>query len=96
MLLTFEYDGSVLRDVIRDDDEETTREWLLVALLRDPRTVDDLAEELAEQSPRDTTGADIDRIKARLRQALGRMKFDGLAVKQTTKRNSPWMLNSVT
>jgi hypothetical protein len=96
VLLTFEYDGNVLRNVIRDDDEETTREWLLVALLREARTVEDLAEELADQSPRETTGAEIERTKARLRQTLGRMKVDGLAVKQTTKRNSPWMLSSVT
>jgi hypothetical protein len=96
VLLTFEYEGNVLRDVVREDDEETTREWLLVALLREPRSVEDLAEDLAEESLRETTGAEIERIKARLRQALGRMKFDGLAAKQTTKRNSPWMLTSVT
>ena len=96
VLLTFEYEGNVLRDVVRDDDEETTREWLLVALLREAKAVEELAEELAEESPREVTGAEVERIKARLRQALGRMKLDGMAVKQTTKRNSPWMLNHVT
>ena len=97
MLLTFEYaDGKSLSGVTREDDDESTREWLLVALLREARTVEDMVDELAEQSRDGVGAAQLERIKARLLQALGRMKHEGMADKQTTKRGSPWMLTGVT
>jgi len=95
VLLSFVYeDGKRLSDVTRDDDDESTREWLLLALLRESRTVEDMAEELAEQSAEEVTGAELERMKSRLRQALGRMKREGIADKQSKKRGSPWMLTS--
>lgn len=95
VLLHFEYaDGKRLSDVSREDDDESTREWLLLALLREARTVEDMADELAEQSGEEVSATDLERIKARLRQALGRMKHDGIAGRQSKKRGSAWMLLS--
>jgi hypothetical protein len=92
VLLHFLYaDAKTLSAVERSDDELDTRRWLLTALARGERTVEELAEELAETFE-DDSAAIIDRTKARLRQALGRMKKELVVVKATNKRNSPWRL----
>jgi hypothetical protein len=92
-LLRFIYQDNVLIDVERSDDEQNARDWLTTALLAGPRTVDELADELAESFDEYTPQA-VERAKARLRQALGRMKHDKLAEKTSAKRNSPWRLTS--
>lgn len=91
LLLHFTYEGNTLRSVERADDELNTRDWLLTALRAGERTVEDLAEELAETFE-EVTPAVIDRTKARLRQTLGRMKRDLVAKKTSSKRNSAWRL----
>jgi len=91
MLLHFGYEGNTLRNVERSDDELNTRDWLLTALRGGERTVEDMAEDLAE-SFEEVTPAVIERSKARLRQALGRMKKELLVKRTSNKRNSAWRL----
>jgi hypothetical protein len=95
VLLRFVYEDNVLIEVERSDDEENTREWLTTALANGARTVEDLADDLAESSDELTPQA-IERAKTRLRQTLARMKRDGLAAKVSGKRGSPWTLVSQT
>jgi len=93
LLLTFTY-GSDGRPcaVERQDDEESTREWLMTALIRGPRTVADMAEELVSESAQRSSG-DEDRAKERLSQALYRMSRQGSVVRRgTTGRNVHWEL----
>jgi hypothetical protein len=83
-LLTFEYgaDGRPC-SVTRTDDEESTRDWIRAALVPRTRTVADMAEELLAEVESPMQG-ELDRIKARLGQALGRMRKDGLVDKNGT------------
>jgi hypothetical protein len=91
VLLTFHYaeDGR-LCGVTREDDETTTRRWIEDALADGPRTVEDLADELAELEDGPTAAA---RAKDRLRQALGRLRRAG-RVHKTGKRGAPWALGA--
>jgi hypothetical protein len=84
VLLTVTYgnDGRPC-EVFREDDEESTRDWLLLALARGPRSVADLAEQLIEESEK-LGPADLDRVKERLAQALLRLRRDGAVEKQGT------------
>jgi hypothetical protein len=77
--------------VEREDDDESTREWLLAALVHRPRSVADLAEELADASEEPV---DRDRLKERLRKALGRMAREGLLQREGpgTGPNVRWSL----
>jgi len=78
--------------VTREDDEESTRDWILAALVHGPRSVADLAEELAEELDEAATG-DLDRIKERLNKALRRMAREGWVSKEgTTGRAVRWSL----
>ena len=91
-VLTFEYSNGRPITVQRDDDEGSTRDWLLSALLRGPRSMADLAEQIIEESER-LTNADLERIKERLGQALFRMRRDDVVEKQgTTGLNVRWAL----
>ncbi len=89
--LTFSYaDGKTLSGVTREDDDETTAEWILDALAREPRTVEAMAEELCEMAESEHTEAALVRAKARLRQALGRLKLQGRVEHEPGKRGAPW------
>jgi hypothetical protein len=59
-----------------EDDEESTRDWLLASLVSGPRTVADLAEEQVDQMESPPAG-EIERTKERLGKALRRMAKDG-------------------
>jgi hypothetical protein len=74
VLLTFDYgaDGR-LCNVIEEDDEESTREWILGALVGGPRTVAEMTDIEAEQSDDLLTDDAMRRNKARLAKAVGRM-----------------------
>lgn len=62
--------------VVRSDDEEDTRERLLLALKDGPRSVADLVEELLEDE--ESVGAELlDRTKERVGRMLRRMAKDG-------------------
>jgi hypothetical protein len=95
LLLTFDYDESGrLCGVTRAIDEEVTKEWLLAALVRGPRSVADLAEDLLAETEDSTPGA-CDRIKERLSQALRRMKRDGWVVRNgVSGPRVTWSLNA--
>lgn len=89
ILLTVDYgeDGRPCR-VIRQDDEATTREWLMAALGSGPRGVADLAEELAEEGDEHITEDGLRRIKERLGRTLRRMEREG-AVDKDGGRGGP-------
>lgn len=94
VLLTFDY-GSDGRPsgVTREDDEESTREWLMLALVHGPRSVADMAEALLEDDEEPAGTERMDRVKQRLRQALLRMSRDGSVVKEgTSGKNVRWRL----
>ena len=95
VLLTFAYalDGRPCA-VTREDDEESTREWLLAALVRGPRSVADMAEELLEETDEHVTDDARQRVKERLSKALRRLSIDGTVVKEgaATGRNVRWSL----
>ena len=83
VLLTFDYgDDNRLSSVTREDDEESTRDWLMAALTAGPRGAADLADELAEESEDHVTEDGLRRIKERLGRALRRMERDGAVVKE--------------
>ena len=91
LTVTYGEDGRP-REVLREDDDESTREWLYAALVRGPRSVADLAEEMMEETEK-FTGADLDRIKERLGQQLYRMKKDAAVDRfGTTGRGVRWGL----
>ena len=58
--------------VTRADDEESTRDWLLAALVSGPRSVGDMAENMLSETENPSAG-ETDRIKERLGRALHRM-----------------------
>jgi hypothetical protein len=93
VLLTIAYsDDGRPCGVTREDDEETTRDWILAALVHGPRSVSDMTEELLEEVESAGMG-EIDRIKDRLGQALRRMKREGwLDRNGTSGRGVTWSL----
>lgn len=95
ILLVVEYglDGRPCR-VTREDDDESTREWLLAALVRGPRSVSDMADELAEDAE-DHVGDDArGRMRERLSKTLRRMANDGYVTREgpATGRGVRWSL----
>ena len=93
LLLTFHYgEDHRLREVEREDDEESTRDWLLLALVRGPRSVAEMAEEMVEDSEK-LSDVDLDHAKERLRHALSRMAREGWVTKEgTTGPRVRWAL----
>jgi hypothetical protein len=84
ILLTFAYgDDGRPCSVVRADDEESTRDWILAALVGGPRTVGELAEDLLAEIP-DPGAGEVDRIRERLGQALRRMAREGWVSKSGT------------
>jgi hypothetical protein len=81
-LLTVRYaeDGRPC-EVIREDDEETTRELILAALVRAPRTVADLAEELLDEASEPPTGDLLRRTEERIGRTMRRLAREGLTAK---------------
>ncbi len=84
ILLTVRYgdDGRPCA-IEREDDEESTRDWLLAGLSRGARSVADLAEELIAEIEAPPAG-ELERIKERLGAALRRMKKEGWVDKTGT------------
>jgi hypothetical protein len=94
VLLTVEYgiDGRPCA-VTAEDDEASTRDWLLYALKNGPRGVTDLADEMADELEDHVTADHRERIKERLNKALRRMSSDGSVEKDgNTGRNVKWRL----
>jgi hypothetical protein len=83
VLLTFDYspDGR-LAAVTREDDEESTRQWLLAALVPGAQKVADLADELSDQVDDHVTEDGLRRIKERIARSLRRMEREGLVAKE--------------
>jgi hypothetical protein len=93
LLLSFQYDdGGRLCGVTKEDDERATRAWVTDALVSGPRTVEDMAEELAEMDD-GPHGAAVARAKDRIRQTLGRMRRAG-HVHKAGGRGAPWALGA--
>ena len=77
VLLTVSYGDDGRPDAVhRDDDETTTRDWLLAALVHGPRSVPDLADEVIADLEAPPSG-EVDRAKERLGRALLRMSKEG-------------------
>lgn len=94
VLLTVEYglDGRPCA-VTSEDDEASTRDWLLYALKNGPRSVSDMADEMADELDDHVTADARDRIKERLSRALRRMSGDGMVAKDAKGgRNVRWSL----
>ena len=94
VLLTVEYgaDGRPCR-VVREDDEASTRTWLLGVLDTEPRSTSDLADELLDQTlERESAPSkdEAERAQARIRQALLRMSHEGLVAKDGKGRSTKW------
>jgi hypothetical protein len=85
VLLTVTYgeDGRPSR-VDRADDDETTRDWILGALVHGPRSVSSLADEMFADLEAPAAG-ETDRIRERLGRALHRMAKDGWVEKVGTR-----------
>ena len=93
LLLSFEYDADGrLCGVTREDDEESTRDRLLAALIGGPRSAGDLADELLEDDDEPPTPDRRERTLERLKKALQRMRREGWVVKEGTTRNVVWRL----
>jgi hypothetical protein len=78
ILLRFGYaeDGR-LSSALREDDDESTRDWILGALHDGDKTVADLVTLEAEEAGEYLNADATERAKARLGKALYRMKRDG-------------------
>ena len=81
ILLSFGYgDDSRLISAVREDDDESTRDWILGAMREGDKTVADLVSLEAEEAGDYLSAEAIERSKARLGKALYRMKRDGWIV----------------
>lgn len=97
VLLTIEYgDDGRPSNVIREDDEESTREWLLLALKGGPRSVANMADEILDESDEPVTRDQRERTKERLRRSLNRMAKERLVTREGGKGgpNVRWSLRS--
>ncbi|HEY3333992.1 MAG TPA: hypothetical protein VGK16_02050 [Candidatus Limnocylindrales bacterium] len=85
VLLTIHYgeDGRPCA-VDRADDWESTRDWVLAALVGGPQAVSDLAEQLLGELENPPAG-ELERARERLGRALGRMAREGWVEKLGTK-----------
>lgn len=94
-LLVVEYaDDGRPCTVTREDDEASTRDWLLLALKDEPRGIGDLSDSMSEEFE-DFQGADAkDRIRERLSRALRRMAQEGWVEREGPAggRNVKWRL----
>jgi hypothetical protein len=80
--------------VVREDDEESTRDWLLAGLVHGPRSVAELAEDLLADLDSPPAG-ELDRAKERLAAALNRMRKQGWVERLgTSGRNVRWQLRT--
>jgi hypothetical protein len=76
-----------------EDDEEATRDWLLLALKDRPKGLSELVEQWLEDEDY-VTDEQRARAKERLRKALGRMARDGEAISPGRQRGdaATWSL----
>lgn len=81
ILLRFAYEDNRLALAVREDDDESTRDWILAALYDHPKTVGELVGLEAEEQGEYLTTEATERAKARLGKALYRMKNEGWVVK---------------
>lgn len=93
VLLSVSYGGDGRPcSITREDDEESTRDWLLAALVSGPRRVAGMAEDMLAEIDNAPPG-EIDRIKDRLGQALYRMRVQGWVERVgTTGPRVEWQL----
>jgi AAA domain len=82
VLLTFSYglDGR-LSGADREDDEESTREAILAALVAGPRTIAELTEEMLDHADEAPTADTVRRTEERLGRTMRRLAHDGLTAK---------------
>lgn len=77
VMLTFEYgDDSRLSAVLREDDDENTRDWIMAALAGGQRSVADMAEDMLGEMDQSPPG-ELERIKERIGRSCRRMMGEG-------------------
>lgn len=82
ILLRFGYgDDNRLVSALREDDDESTRDWVLAGLYDGAKTVSELVAVEAEELGEYLSGDVAERAKARLSKALYRMKNEGWVIK---------------
>ena len=81
VLLQFGYDDNRLTSVVREDDDASTRDWILAGLADGPKTIGELVALEADEQGEYLAADAIERAKARLGKALYRMTTDGWALK---------------
>ena len=94
ILLSIEYadDGRPCA-VERADDEESTRDWILAALVHGARSVPAMAEEVVAELDDEPPAGELDRTKAMLGRALNRMAREGWVERLGGKgRGASWQL----
>jgi hypothetical protein len=93
LLLTFGYDAQDrLVTVTQEDDETSTRRWILDVLADGPQTVEELADLMCTNESGNHTAA-VTRARDRIRMLLNRMQRARL-VHKIGGRGSPWALGS--
>ena len=96
ILLSFGYgDDSRLVSAVREDDDESTRDWILGALRDGDKTLADLVSLEAEEAGEYLSAEAIERSKARLGKAVYRLKAQGwLSKAGKAGRAQKWALCS--
>jgi hypothetical protein len=96
ILLRFGYgDDSRLVSAVREDDDESTRDWIIGALRDEPKTVSELATLEAEELGEYLSSEATERAQARLGKAVYRLKEKGwLSKAGKDGRAQKWALSS--
>jgi hypothetical protein len=81
LLLQFGYEDNRLTSVVCENDDESTRDWILAALHDGPKTIAELVAIEAEEQEEYLRADAIERAKGRLAKALYRMQNEGWVVK---------------
>lgn len=76
VVLTFTYTDNRLSNVVRVDDDEMTRDWIMAGLNAGPQTIPDLAAEMLADID-DPPQGELDRIVERVGRAIRRMAREG-------------------
>jgi hypothetical protein len=85
ILLTFQYgDDHLPHAVTREDDDESTRDWVLGYLAHGPASIADMAEDVVAQMDEGGSG-DVERVRERLKRACYRMTREGWLDKLGTR-----------
>jgi hypothetical protein len=96
LLLRFGYEDNRLVGATREDDDQSTRDWLVGALRDGPLTIADLVAREAEEQGEYLSAEATERARSRLAKAVYRMRGDGSVAKAGKEgRATAWQLTIV-